>query len=131
MPSTTFGLTEQTLGQVHLIEDDVDHNPFVAGVQKTPPDDWATATGPVALPILASEGTYDPNFYNKVASAHTASHNEGCAVLRKRVALWLKQQGCPSIVKGHKKAKKAKCGSKKKSPAPKKKSACCGNVCKR
>ena len=44
--------------------------------------------------------------------AYNKRQEEGCDHVRKRVALWLKQHGCPSIVKGYKKP--PKCGYKKK-----------------
>lgn len=96
-PVETF-VTEEQIGLAHDLHEPFDHDPFTVGIQKRPPKDWATATGPIQLPVLPSEGTYDPNFYCKIAVAHKTAHEEGCSILRRRVALWLLQQGCPSNV---------------------------------
>ena len=72
----------------------------------------ALATNPMKLELPKVEPAKPT--CEGACDAYNKRQEEGCDHVRKRAALWLKQHGCPSIVKGYKKKNKSKCGAPKK-----------------
>ena len=61
-----------------------------------------------AIPKYVPETTEPANLCAAQCAREELDLKEGCDIIRKRVALWLKNQHCPSKVTGFKKASKCR-----------------------
>lgn len=104
-----------------------ENDPYFGFIGPPGESDTLWKNGPnneLVLPSLATEtksklATIEENCEDQAKRA-----NEECDILRRRVALALKAAGCPSVVRGYKKAAKKPCPSKSKRRSTAKSSGC-------
>jgi len=71
-------------------------------------------------PLVTTEDSFTP------CERADAERMKDCDNLRKRVAEWLKNQGCPSVIRKYKKPARKSCCAKARKPCKKRTSCGCG-----
>ena len=105
-PATGLGEHDHAVDDFAVTAKDADVTKRAEGV-----DFWEVDWNNVdlgAIPKYVPETTDPATLCAAQCAREELDLEEGCGVVRKRVALWLKNQHCPSKIKGIKKARKCK-----------------------